>query len=401
MKPIQLLSPKSSQRPNFSILPPLGLYIHLPWCVRRCPYCDFNAHVAPEVIPEDDFFRALQIDLEQALPDIWGRSIISVFFGGGTPSLMSAAFIDRVISMVRAYLPLAQGAEITLEANPGASEAGRFADYAQAGVNRLSIGVQSFNDDVLQKIGRIHDAHQAQQAIYAALAAVDRVNIDLMYALPGQSVEDCLKGVHRAIDSGATHLSIYQLMLEPNTVFAKYPPELPREEDSAAMHDQIIDTVTDIGFEHYEVSAFAKHKHYGAHNMNYWSFGDYLGIGPGAHSKISFPHSITRMARTRNPQVWMQQALQGQGKQVSERYEVKATELPFEFMLNVLRLKDGVPYEYFTARAGLGGQWISKAIQQAVDKGLMEDRFDRICATELGWRFLTDLQTLFLSTQES
>ncbi|HLR30477.1 MAG TPA: radical SAM family heme chaperone HemW [Paenalcaligenes sp.] len=397
MKSIQLLHPQSSQQPNFSVLPPLGLYIHLPWCVRRCPYCDFNAHVAPTVLPEKDFFRALQIDLEQALPDIWGRSVISVFFGGGTPSLMSAQFIDKVISMVRAYLSLAHGAEITLEANPGASEAERFADYAQAGVNRLSIGVQSFNDEVLEKIGRIHDSRQAQLAIDAAMKVVDRVNIDLMYALPGQSVADCLNGVQRAIDSGATHLSIYQLMLEPNTVFAKYPPELPLEEDSAAMHDEIIDRVTAAGFEHYEVSAFAKNKHYGTHNMNYWSFGDYLGIGPGAHSKISFPNGITRMVRTRNPQVWIEQALQGQGKQISERHEVKASELPFEFMLNVLRLKEGVPNEYFTARAGLGGQWISKPVQKAIDRGLMVDRFDRICATDLGWRFLTDLQTLFLT----
>lgn len=398
MKSIQLLYPQSSQQPSFSVLPPLGLYIHLPWCVRRCPYCDFNAHVAPTVLPEEDFFRALKIDLEQALPDIWGRSVISVFFGGGTPSLMSAQFIDKVISIVRAYLPLTYGSEITLEANPGASESQRFADYAQAGVNRLSIGVQSFNDEVLEKIGRIHDSRQAQRAIDAALKVVDRVNIDLMYALPGQSVADCLNGVQRAIDSGATHLSLYQLMLEPNTVFAKYPPPgLPPEEDSAAMQDEIIDQVTAAGFEHYEVSAFAKNKHYGMHNMNYWSFGDYLGIGPGAHSKISFPNGITRMVRTHNPNVWIEQALQGQGKQISERYEVKASDLPFEFMLNVLRLKEGVPNDYFTARAGLGGQWISKQVQKAIDKGLMVDRFDRLCATDLGWRFLTDLQSLFLT----
>jgi|SRR5690625_5145964 len=401
MKSIQLLDPQSSKQPSFSVLPPLGLYIHLPWCVRRCPYCDFNAHVAPEVLPEEEFFRALQIDLEQALPDIWGRSVISVFFGGGTPSLMSAEFIDRVISMLRAYLPLAPGAEITLEANPGASEAQRFMAYGQAGVNRLSIGVQSFNDEVLKKIGRIHNSAQAQQAIDAAQKAVDRVNIDLMYALPGQSLDDCLQGVKRALDSGVSHLSIYQLMIEPNTVFAKYPPELPAEEDSAAMHDQIIETVTNAGFEHYEVSAFAKHKHYGTHNMNYWSFGDYLGIGPGAHSKISFPNNITRIVRTRNPQVWIEQTLQGQGKQITERREVIADELPFEFMLNVLRLKEGVPYEYFPARAGIGGQWISKTVQKAIDKGLMEDRFDRLCATELGWRFLTDLQTMFLTPTQS
>ena len=399
MKSIQLVHPQSSTHPHFTLLPPLSLYIHLPWCVQRCPYCDFNAHVAPERLPEEEFFRALQIDLEQALPDIWGRSIISIFFGGGTPSLFSAEFIDRVLSMVRAYLPVAPEAEITLEANPGASEAQRFKAYGAAGINRLSIGVQSFNDEVLQRIGRIHNAAQAQHAVAAAIEAVERVNIDLMYALPGQSLADCLAGVRRALDSGVTHLSIYQLMIEPNTVFAKYPPALPPDEECAAMHDHIIEMVTQAGFEHYEVSAFAKNKHYSTHNMNYWSFGDYLGIGPGAHSKISFPNKIVRLVRSRNPNTWMAHSLQGHGQQISERRTVPAKDLPFEFMLNALRLKEGVPYEYFSARTGLGGLWIAKTVQHAIDKGLMHDRFDRLCATDLGWRFLTDLQTLFLTAE--
>ena|SRR5690625_1074025 len=401
MKPIQMLRPQTSQRPRFTSLPPLGLYIHLPWCVRRCPYCDFNAHVAPDVLPEKEFLQALQHDLEAALPDIWGRNVQSVFFGGGTPSLFSADFIHQVLSMVRAYLPLVPMAEVTLEANPGASEAERFKAYGQAGVNRLSIGAQSFNDEVLQRIGRIHTAQEARAAIEAAQQAVERINIDLMVALPGQTVEDCLQGVQTAIATGATHLSIYQLMIEPNTVFAKYPPKLPSDEDSAAMHDGIIEAVTGAGFEHYEVSAFAKAQQYGTHNYNYWSFGDYLGIGPGAHSKISFPDKILRMVRLSNPQSWLQAAQAGQGKQIAQRYGVTAKEVPFEFMLNVLRLREGVPSEYFPTRTGLSSQLISKQVQQAIDKGLLCDRIDRLQATDLGWRFLTDLQTLFLPDENS
>lgn len=396
MKPIQVLHPSFSRSPRFATLPPLSIYIHLPWCVRRCPYCDFNAHVAPDNLPEQAFFEALKADLEQALPEIWGRTVQSVFFGGGTPSLMSAEFIHKVLSLVRAYVMLNPDAEITMEANPGASEAGRFAGYAQAGVNRLSIGVQSFDDAVLEKIGRIHDADQARQALRAALQAVERVNVDLMYALPGQSAEDCIRGVQEAIDSGATHLSIYHLMIEPNTVFAKYTPALPSEEEGALMHDQIIAAVRQAGFEHYEVSAFARQEHYGWHNINYWSFGDYLGIGPGAHSKISFPNRIERMVRLSNPGSWM--AAVHKGKHITERYEVTAKDIPFEFMLNALRLKKGVPFEYFSERTGFSSQLIHKTVQQAIDQGLMVDRLDKLQATEQGWRFLTDLQTLFLPT---
>lgn len=394
---IQLVRLHKNEQPRFSILPPLSIYVHLPWCIRRCPYCDFNAHVAPSSIPEDNFFNALQADLEQALPHIWGRSVQSVFFGGGTPSLMSAEFIYRILSTIRAYVPLHPGAEITLEANPGASEAERFIEYGQAGVNRLSIGVQSFNDDLLKNIGRIHNADEALAAVQAAKKAVDSVNIDLMYALPNQEVTDCLEGVKKAIDTKVTHLSIYHLMLEPNTVFAKYPPELPSEEESHLMHDQIIETVQQAGFEHYEVSAFAKDKHYGQHNLNYWSFGDYLGIGPGAHSKISFPNKILRQARLSNPNSWMQAAKEKNGRHIANSSEIRSQELPFEFMLNALRLKKGVPFEYFTARTGVSSQLISKTVQSAIQKGLMYDRIDRLQATTLGWRFLTDLQMMFLS----
>lgn len=394
---VQFISPRHQHRPRFTTLPPLSLYIHLPWCVRRCPYCDFNAHVAPRVIPEQEFLQALRLDLERALPEIWGRTVQTVFFGGGTPSLMSADFIHQVLSMVRAHLPLTPGAEITLEANPGASEAQRFYDYGQAGVTRLSIGVQSFDDQVLQAIGRIHDAGQARQAIEAALKAVEQVNIDLMYALPGQQIENCLQGVQEAIDTGATHLSIYHLMLEPNTVFAKYPPILPSEEESSIMHDRIIALVEQAGFEHYEVSAFAKKGRYGQHNLNYWSFGDYLGIGPGAHSKISFPDKITRAVRLSNPVSWMTAALAKEKSPLAEQYTVPTPELPFEFMLNALRLKKGVPFEYFPGHTGLNSQIIAQPWRKAIDKGLMADRLDRLQATDLGWRFLTDLQTMFLT----
>jgi len=394
---VQIIRARRQDQPRFSTLPPLSLYIHLPWCVRRCPYCDFNAHVAPEILPEKAFLQALELDLERALPSIWGRTVQTIFFGGGTPSLMSADFIHKALSLVRALLPLTPGAEVTLEANPGASEAQRFHDYGQAGVTRLSIGVQSFNDQVLQAIGRIHDATQARQAIDAAIQAVEQVNMDLMYALPQQGIEDCLQGVQEAIDTGVNHLSIYHLMLEPNTVFAKYPPPLPSEEDSYLMHDRIIELVEAAGFEHYEVSAFAKQGFYGQHNLNYWTFGDYLGIGPGAHSKLSFPDKIVREVRLSNPYSWMAAASDRQKNPLAEQYTVPVPELPFEFMLNALRLKKGVPIEYFTGHTGLNQHMIAKPWRQAIEKGLMVDRLDRLQATELGWRFLTDLQSLFLN----
>lgn len=377
-------------------LPPLALYVHVPWCVRKCPYCDFNSHQAPDTIPEADYLRALQADLEQALPLVWGRSIVSVFIGGGTPSLLSAAAVDELISLVRAYLPLQPYAEITLEANPGTAEAAKFAAYGRSGVNRLSLGIQSFNDRALVALGRVHDAQQAKAAIGFALDAVERVNLDVMYALPQQRVEEALLDINTALSFNTSHLSLYHLTLEPNTVFAKYPPPLPSDDESAAMQDALIELTAEHGYEHYEVSAYAQAGHQAVHNTNYWEFGDYLGIGPGAHSKLSFHDRIVRQARVRNPQRWMDQATTRDGSHLAEDRTVDAQDLPFEFMLNALRLRHGVPATYFEERTGQPLTTILPTIRQAIAKGLLDPHPTRIQASALGWRFLNDLQEMFL-----
>lgn len=377
-------------------LPPLALYVHVPWCVRKCPYCDFNSHQAPDTIPEADYLRALQADLEQALPLVWGRSIVSVFIGGGTPSLLSAAAVDELISLIRAYLPLQPYAEITLEANPGTAEAAKFAAYGRSGVNRLSLGIQSFNDRALVALGRVHDAQQAKAAIGFALDAVERVNLDVMYALPQQRVEEALLDINTALSFNTSHLSLYHLTLEPNTVFAKYPPPLPSDDESAAMQDALIELTAEQGYEHYEVSAYAQAGHQAVHNTNYWEFGDYLGIGPGAHSKLSFHDRIVRQARVRNPQRWMDQATTRDGSHLAEDRTVDAQDLPFEFMLNALRLRHGVPATYFEERTGQSLTTILPTIRQAIAKGLLDPHPTRIQASALGWRFLNDLQEMFL-----
>lgn len=377
-------------------LPPLALYVHVPWCVRKCPYCDFNSHQAPDTIPEADYLRALQADLEQALPLVWGRSIVSVFIGGGTPSLLSAAAVDDLISLIRAYLPLQPYAEITLEANPGTAEAAKFAAYGRSGVNRLSLGIQSFNDRALVALGRVHDAQQAKAAIGFALDAVERVNLDVMYALPQQRVEEALLDINTALSFNTSHLSLYHLTLEPNTVFAKYPPPLPSDDESAAMQDALIELTAEQGYEHYEVSAYAQAGHQAVHNTNYWEFGDYLGIGPGAHSKLSFHDRIVRQARVRNPQRWMDQATTRDGSHLAEDRTVDAQDLPFEFMLNALRLRHGVPATYFEERTGQSLTTILPTIRQAIAKGLLDPHPTRIQASALGWRFLNDLQEMFL-----
>jgi len=377
-------------------LPPLALYIHVPWCVRKCPYCDFNSHKTPQVLPEAQYLDALRADLEQALPLIWGRPIVSVFIGGGTPSLLSTGALTDMLSMVRAYLPLLPSAEITLEANPGTVEAQKFQGYSAAGVNRVSLGIQSFNDQALKALGRIHDSQQAKAAIGYALDAVERVNLDIMYALPQQSVANALSDIHTALSFDTKHLSLYHLTLEPNTVFAKYPPPLPTDDESALMQDAIIELTAEYGYEHYEVSAYAKPGFQAEHNRNYWEFGDYLGIGPGAHSKLSFPDRILRQSRTRNPENWMEQAVLRQGSHLAEHKLVDADDLPFEFMLNALRLRDGVPAEYFEERTGQALTKITPTIRKAIDKGLIDPHPSRIRTTDLGWRFLTDVQELFL-----
>ncbi|AMG89137.1 oxygen-independent coproporphyrinogen III oxidase-like protein [Bordetella parapertussis] len=377
-------------------LPPLSVYVHVPWCVRKCPYCDFNSHAAPGEIPERAYLDALRADLEQAVPEVWGRQVISVFIGGGTPSLLSAAGLDELLAMLRACLNLLPDAEITMEANPGTAEAGRFRDYAASGVTRLSLGIQSFDDAQLSRLGRIHDAAQARAAIAMAQQAVERVNLDLMFALPGQELEQCRADLRQALAFGTEHLSLYHLTLEPNTVFAKYPPELPDDDASAAMQDMVEETLAQAGLARYEVSAYARRGARCRHNLNYWEFGDYLGLGPGAHGKLSFHDRIERQARLRNPDSWMQRAMARDGSHVAESRVVGAGELPFEFMLNALRLKEGVAASSFGERTGLSLAAIAHQLEAATRRGLLDADPTRLRATALGWRFLNDLQEMFL-----
>jgi len=380
-------------------LPPLSVYVHVPWCVRKCPYCDFNSHAASEM-PERAYLDALRADLEQSLPSIWGRQVISVFLGGGTPSLLSAAGLDELLAMLRACLNLLPDAEITMEANPGTAEAARLRDYAASGVTRFSLGIQSFDDAQLQRLGRIHDAAQARAAIEMAQRAVDRVNLDLMFALPGQSLQACLADVRQALAFGTEHLSMYHLTLEPNTVFAKYPPQdLPDDDLSAAMQDAIEAELAQAGLLRYEVSAYARPGARCRHNLNYWEFGDYLGLGPGAHGKLSFHDRIVREARARQPESWMARAAQRDGSHVAEQRVVGPEELPFEFMLNALRLKDGVAASLFTERTGLSLASIARTLEAATRKGLLDENPGRLQASALGWRFLNDLQEMFLSAE--
>jgi oxygen-independent coproporphyrinogen-3 oxidase len=377
-------------------LPPLSLYIHVPWCVRKCPYCDFNSHEAPATLPESDYLDALTQDLEQALPLIWGRQVHTVFIGGGTPSLLSERALDHLLAMVRARLNLWPDAEITLEANPGTLEAGRFQSYAQSGVNRISLGIQSFNDEHLKRLGRIHDARQALDAIDMAIAAVPRVNLDLMYGLPGQSPSDCANDLRQAASSGVEHLSLYQLTLEPQTVFAKYPPVLPDESAIELMEDCIAEVVEQAGWQRYEVSAYAKPGARCRHNLNYWTFGDYLGIGPGAHSKISFPDRMLRQARTRNPDQWRQACGRLDASHISEERTLTDDDLPFEFFLNALRLREGIALEQFIAHTGLNLVVIDRVLDQAKNRGLLQVDQGVAKATPKGWQHLNELQALFL-----
>jgi len=380
------------------VLPPLSLYVHYPWCVRKCPYCDFNSHEANmSDVMEDTYLDALRADLEASLPLIWGRRITSIFIGGGTPSLLSGAGVDRLLSDIRTLLPIAAECEITLEANPGTFDAERFALYKASGVNRLSIGVQSFNDDRLKALGRIHDARQAGVAIDIAHRHYQNFNLDLMYALPGQSLGEMQMDLEQAIAAAPPHLSVYQLTLEPNTIFAKHPPVLPDEDAVAAMHDWVEQRSAEAGYRRYEVSAFAQPGRECRHNLNYWTFGDYLGIGAGAHSKISFPHRIVRQVRFRQPSTYLQRAA---GRQfVAESREVTRNELPFEFMLNTLRLTAGVAANSFAERTGVPLTSIEPELNEAERRGLLVRDHVVLKPTALGMRFLTDLQSLFLPTQ--
>lgn len=386
---------RGGQQTMLHSLPPLSLYVHVPWCVRKCPYCDFNSHELRGDLPEKDYLDALQADLEQALPLIWGRQIVSVFIGGGTPSLLSEQAVDRMLAMFRAYLNLWPETEITLEANPGTVEAARFQAYAKSGVNRVSLGIQSFDDNALKALGRIHDSKQAIAAIDAAQNAFDNVNLDIMYALPDQTLEQSRHDLETALSFQTRHLSLYHLTLEPNTVFAKYPPTVPDDDSSAEMQDLITDLTAQGGWDRYEVSAYARAGHRAIHNVNYWEFGDYLGIGPGAHGKLSFPDRVIRQARSRNPASWMAQAVQRDNSHIASENRIQPSEFPFEFMLNALRLKNGVPASYFYERTGQSLLSIAPALARARERGLLVNDPMRLQATPLGWRFLSDLQAEF------
>jgi len=426
------LTPDAS--PRFRALPPLSLYIHIPWCARKCPYCDFNSHEARAPVPEERYVAALVADLEQVLPRVWGRRVSSVFFGGGTPSLFSARAIEAILDAARARLPLAPDAEITLEANPGTVEAGKFRAFAAAGVNRLSLGIQSFDPRHLKALGRIHDDNEARRAIEIARRDFDNINLDLMYGLPGQDVEEALADVEMALSYAPRHLSCYHLTLEPNTYFHRYPPALPDDDATAAMQEGMEARLAAAGYEHYETSAFAKIREargvrrdrkrergeergergkenspaeyasllspfpspasYCRHNLNYWTFGDYLGIGAGAHGKISFPDRITREMRVKHPERYMEDAERGAA--VQEEHEVGVDAVGFEFMMNALRLNGGFPARLFEERAGLPLAAVVRELDEAERRGLIARDHARISPSPLGRRFLNDLLQIFL-----
>ena len=394
LDPVHAMRPGLLQLPG---LPPLSLYVHLPWCIKKCPYCDFNSHEFrgdDARGTQDAYIDALFADLEASLPLIWGRTVHTIFFGGGTPSLFSPEAMDRLVSGLRARLRLSADCEITLEANPGTFEKDRFKAFRQAGITRLSIGVQSFNDAHLKALGRVHDRAQALAAVSEAAQVFDTFNLDLMYALPGQTLAQLTEDVDAALSFEPPHLSIYHLTIEPNTVFAKHPPVLPEDDDAYAMMDRITERTAAAGLGRYEVSAYAKPGHACAHNLNYWQFGDYLGIGAGAHSKLSFAHRIVRQVRFREPQLYMKQAMLGEP--VTQSDEVSRADLPFEFMLNALRLKEGFALTDFMERTGLAMTSIQAGLKTAEDQGLIARDWTRVWPTERGFDFLSDLQSLFL-----
>ena len=381
---------------QLAALPPLSLYVHLPWCIKKCPYCDFNSHeMSGADMPEQRYIDSLIADLEASLPLIWGRSVHSIFIGGGTPSLFSPAAIDRLLGELRARLRLDADCEITLEANPGTFEKDRFRAFRSAGVTRLSVGVQSFNDEHLKALGRVHDRAQAIAAVEEAAASFETFNLDIMYALPGQTLAGLEKDMRQALALSPPHISIYHLTIEPNTYFAKFPLVIPEEDLAYAMLDRITEMTAQAGMQRYEVSAYAKPGHRCFHNLNYWQFGDYLGIGAGAHSKLSFAHRIVRQVRWREPRLYMDKALAGQA--VTQENEISRADLPFEFMLNALRLRDGFKLQDFAEKTGLPVSVLQTGLDEADRKGLIERDLISLKPTERGFDFLNDLQSLFLS----
>jgi len=399
-----MADPSSATRnepPPVSSLPPLSLYIHLPWCVRKCPYCDFNSHTAAGAVPAEAYVDALLRDLEAELPDVWGRSVGSVYLGGGTPSLFPPGPIARLLSGVRARVPLAPDAEITMEANPGTAEQERFSGFREAGVNRLSIGVQSFDDGHLSALGRIHDGNEALAAADAARGAgFDNLNLDLMYGLAGQTVEDALRDLDTAVALLPTHLSVYQLTLEPNTLFHSQPPALPDHDSVGEMHDALQGRLAAAGFAQYEVSAYASHTARRCrHNLNYWRFGDYVGIGAGAHGKISQPGRILRRWKQRHPQRYLDTA--GDPAATGGERELQADEILFEFLLNALRLTDGFETALFPRHTGLADELLDEAAAPAENRGLLARTAGMLKPTALGRRYLDDLTSMFLPNERS
>ncbi len=396
-----------SSQPNkiaLTALPPLALYIHFPWCERKCPYCDFNSHQIKELkgqqtggqgFDEARYINALIADLETELPRIWGRQVHSIFIGGGTPSLLSPTGMDQLLSAIRARVNLEPGAEITMEANPGSVETEKFAAFAKSGINRVSLGIQSFQDEQLKALGRIHNGAAAKQAITVALEHFKTVNIDLMYGLPNQTLALAKADLETALSFNTPHLSLYNLTLEPNTYFANFPPKLPNEDEIDTIFEQNLALLNAAGYQRYEISAYAKKDQQCKHNLNYWRFGDYIGIGAGAHGKISFPDKITRQVRERQPEAYMQ-AMESKGNALIEARDIPAKDLPFEFMLNVLRLSAGVETKTFTERTGLPLHNIAKGLEEASKKGLLDQDPAALKATDQGLRYLNNLQEIFL-----
>lgn len=374
--------------------PPLSLYVHIPWCVRKCPYCDFNSHAARADLPESAYADALTGDFQAALPEIGDRVFDTLYFGGGTPSLFSPDAVHRLITVFGSGGRLRPGAEITLEVNPGTAEQGRFRAYRDAGVNRLSIGVQSFNDASLRRLGRIHGAAEAQRAAELAASLFDNFNIDLMYGLPEQTAAQAAADVGTAIGFGPAHLSCYQLTLEPNTVFARYPPELPGDAVQARIETAVEEQLLRGGFENYEVSANARDGRECRHNRQYWEFGDYLGIGAGAHTKLTMAGRVRRESRLRSPQAYLRRA--GTPAAVASRHELGPADLLLEFMMNALRLTGGFTLGLFAARTGLPAQTAREPLQRAERRGLLVSNGDRFYPTAAGRRFLNELLSEFL-----
>jgi putative oxygen-independent coproporphyrinogen III oxidase len=387
---------------NLTAPPPLSLYIHTPWCVQKCPYCDFNSHTIKGDLPEEEYLQALLNDLEQDLPRVWGRRVQSIFIGGGTPSVLSADFYDRLFSALRALLMINANAEITMEANPGTTDYARFRGFRDAGINRLSMGVQSFDDWHLKALGRIHSAEEVLKAFEAARQAeFTNINLDLMFGLPAQTVQQGLSDIEQALRLQPEHLSYYQLTIEPNTLFHAQPPALPEDDNIWEIQHEAQQRMADAGYAQYEVSAYAEIGRQCLHNRNYWEFGDYLGIGAGAHSKLTDVNQqkITRLIKEKHPREYLNKAAQS-GAIISEQ-ELSRNDLAIEFMMNALRLSEGFPVTLFNERTGLPITVVEEPMQRAEQQGLIEWTLDTIRPTEKGKWFLNDLLALFLRDEES